>query len=286
MADRLISNVSDTARWVAVYRAWETMRPDALFADPLAARLAGEQGKAIAAVAPRATRNGWPMVVRTKLIDDLILTSVQDNCDCVVNLAAGLDTRPYRLQLPPSLDWIEADLEGMIDEKTKLLAGETPVCRLRREKVDLANATERSDFLDTVERTAKKVLVITEGLLVYLDEKTVRSIAEDLATRHPIHWWILDIASPAILHMMRRRMGGQLSEAPLKFAPSNGVAFFENLGWNAVDIHSLLREAIRLRRVPRFLRLFSFFPDPDPRSPGRARWSAIIRLQTHPLSSS
>jgi O-methyltransferase involved in polyketide biosynthesis len=52
VTDPLISNVSDTARWVAVYRAWESARPDALFRDPLAGRLAGERGRAIAAAAP------------------------------------------------------------------------------------------------------------------------------------------------------------------------------------------------------------------------------------------
>jgi O-methyltransferase involved in polyketide biosynthesis len=39
-----IGNVSDTARWVAVYRAMETARPDAIFRDPFAERLAGERG--------------------------------------------------------------------------------------------------------------------------------------------------------------------------------------------------------------------------------------------------
>jgi len=33
-----IENVSDTARWVAVYRAMETARPDAIFKDPFADR--------------------------------------------------------------------------------------------------------------------------------------------------------------------------------------------------------------------------------------------------------
>jgi len=66
MADRIVSNVSDTARWVAVYRAWESARPDRLFSDPLAARLAGEQGEAIAAMAPRHMRSGWPMIIRTR----------------------------------------------------------------------------------------------------------------------------------------------------------------------------------------------------------------------------
>ena len=46
MAEPLVSNVSVTARWVAVYRAWESARPDALFSDPFADRLAGERGRA------------------------------------------------------------------------------------------------------------------------------------------------------------------------------------------------------------------------------------------------
>src|ERR1700723_2222994 len=126
----LVTNVSDTARWVAVYRAWESARPDALFKDPYAERLAGERGRAIAAKMPRQARRGWPMVIRTLLMDDLITTSIAEGCDRVLNLAAGLDTRPYRMTLPASLDWVEADLGPMIDEKEKLLEGEKPHCQL------------------------------------------------------------------------------------------------------------------------------------------------------------
>ena len=60
MREPLISNVSDTARWMAAERAVESVRPDALFIDPFANRLAGDRGRAIAATAPRLTRNGWP----------------------------------------------------------------------------------------------------------------------------------------------------------------------------------------------------------------------------------
>jgi len=279
-ADRILSNVSDTARWVAACRAWESARSDALFSDPLAARLAGEQGKAIANLAPRQVRNGWPMVIRTRLIDDLIMACLREGCDCVVNLAAGLDTRPYRLPLPASLNWIEVDLPGIIDEKSRLLAGEKPACRLRREKVDLADATQRADFVGQATRDAKKVLTVTEGLLIYLEDDTVRSIGQDLATRQVIRWWILDIASPAILRMMRRGMGEHLAQAPLRFAPVEGIGFLEALGWKALEIRSLLNEAIRFRRVPSFLRLFSLFPEPDPRNPGKmTRWSAVARLE-------
>jgi O-methyltransferase involved in polyketide biosynthesis len=88
-SDPLISNVSDTARWVATYRAVESARPDALFHDPLADRLAGDRGRAIVAAAPRAIRNGWWLVARTKVMDDVIIDAITDGCDRVLNLAAG-----------------------------------------------------------------------------------------------------------------------------------------------------------------------------------------------------
>src|SRR5579875_2745387 len=116
---RVITHVSDTARWTALHRATESARPDALFNDFLAARLAGEQGPAIVAKAPRSTRNGWWLVARTKIIDDAILKAIAGGCDRVLNLAAGLDTRPYRLDLPADFPWIEADLPKLLAEKTQ-----------------------------------------------------------------------------------------------------------------------------------------------------------------------
>lgn len=279
MAERLISNVSDTARWVAVYRATETARPDALFRDPLAERFADNRGRAIAAKSPLKAANAWPLVMRTKLIDGLIAASIAEGCDRVLCLAAGFDTRPYRLDVPASLEWIEADLPSLIDEKERLLEGEAARCRLTREKIDLADAAARSAFLDRANEGARKALIITEGLLGYLEDDVVRELGRDFAARPGARWWILDVASPAILRMMQKRMGKELENAPMKFAPPNGVAFFETLGWKARDILSVFREAIRYRRLPFFLRLFGLFPEPDPRKPGNKRWSAVVRFE-------
>src|SRR5262245_57180702 len=101
-----ISSVSDTARWVALYRAMESDRPDALFRDPFARRLAGPAGEKIVASLPGGRRWDWPMIVRTAVMDEIILRLVnEDGVDTVLNLAAGLDARPYRLDLPRSLRW-------------------------------------------------------------------------------------------------------------------------------------------------------------------------------------
>src|SRR5919199_1159929 len=67
-----IENVSDTARWVAVYRAMETARPDAIFRDPYAERLAGERGRAIVDAMAHGRSRAWSMIVRTALFDDML----------------------------------------------------------------------------------------------------------------------------------------------------------------------------------------------------------------------
>lgn len=278
--DTLVSDVSDTARWVAYYRGIETARPDAAFKDPLAARLAGEKGRAIAARAVKYMRDGWPIIARTKLIDDLVLDCVANGCDGVLNLAAGLDTRPYRLDLPASLTWIEADFPGIIDEKNELLANETPRCRLERVKVDLSDTAARHAFLDRAVGDRERVLVLSEGLVMYLDDDTVRDLSRDLQ-RPGIAWWILDTFSPASRDWSMKQMADDLKRAPMHFAPENGVAFFEDLGWRARDIRSLTIEAKRLGRLPWHLKLLVSLPlpQPDPRHLGRAMWSAVLRLQ-------
>jgi methyltransferase (TIGR00027 family) len=280
MGEPVVTHISETALWVAVHRAQESKRPDAIFRDPFAERLAGERGRQIATDLKRVWRSDWAIVVRTRLIDDLVMTSLADGADRVVNLAAGLDTRPYRLALPPTLTWIEADLPGLIDEKERLLAGEKPACRLEREKVDLADPAARAAFLDRALAGAQRALVITEGLLIYLEPAQVEAIARDLHARSAIAWWMIDLASPAIMRQMHQRIGHRfVAGARFKFAPAEGTAFFRRLGWQALEVRSYFRAAVRYKRVPWFMRLLAFLPDPNPERLGhRQPWGAIVRF--------
>jgi len=62
--------------------------------------------------------NAWSIITRTYLIDEFIKSwKLQRGADMVINLAAGLDSRPYRMKLPPSLRWIEVDLPEILDYK-------------------------------------------------------------------------------------------------------------------------------------------------------------------------
>src|SRR5262245_51482019 len=101
----MVAVVHVTAHWIAAARARETARPDRLFADPYADRLAGTLGYRILADSERQSgRENNFIPVRVRWFDDTITRLTAPGVQ-VVLLGAGLDTRPYRLDLPADLDW-------------------------------------------------------------------------------------------------------------------------------------------------------------------------------------
>jgi len=256
-----ISHVSDTAHWVAMYRAMESERPDALFHDPYARRLAGPQGEQILRSLPKAKAFAWPMIVRTVVMDEVILRAIdRDGVKTVVNLAAGLDARPYRLELPRTLRWIDVDLPAMQTYKREALAAETPRCALEWVPADLADGTARRAVLARVTAEPGPALVITEGLLIYLEPAQVAALARDLHACPPLTWWLTDLAAPSLVKRMERTWGRSLAAggAPFKFAPAEGTAFFASLGWREAEFRSTWEESLRLHRTMPLAGLWNF----------------------------
>lgn len=250
----LIRNVSDTALWVAMYRALESERPDALFLDPYARELAGEHGREIVERLPKAKRLAWPMVVRTQILDELIQDSVeQDGFDTVLNLACGLDTRPHRLALPARLRWVEADLPEIIEYKSARLKEARAFCRLERYAVDLTDVDQRRALFARVGAAANRVLIVTEGLLAYLGEEQVKTLAADLRQPASFQCWLTDLMSPRALKIAQHHFARQASGAPLpfQFGPKQHAEFFRPLGWTPLKFHSFWDEGRRLKRSVR-----------------------------------
>jgi methyltransferase (TIGR00027 family) len=249
-----ISHVSDTAHWVAVYRAMESERPDALFRDPYARRLAGDRGEAIVRALPRGRSWDWPMIVRTAVMDETVLRAIaRDGVRTAVNLAAGLDARAYRLDLPRALRWIDVDLPAIQGYKRDALSGETPRCALEWLPADLSDAVQRRAVLQRVAAGPGPALVITEGLLIYLEPDQVAELARDLHGCPPVSWWLMDLASPRLLKLMARTWGKSVERgAPFRFAPAEGTAFFAAAGWREAEFRSMWEESLRLKRSMRF----------------------------------
>lgn len=277
-----IRHVSDTALWVAIYRAMESERPDAIFKDPYARRLGGERGEAIVQHMQRGARMAWPMIVRTAVMDELIEDCVRQGARTVLNLAAGLDARPYRMKLPASLRWFHVDLPDMIDYVKEHMTGETPVCALEYVAADMTDsAARRSVFTRAAEQGP--VLVVTEGLLIYLTREQVGGLAEELHDASGAQWWISDLASPMLEKFMKRGWSRKLTEgnAPMQFFPPEGTAFFEPHGWTEGAFRSTWDESLRLKRTMKgawFWGLIGRLQSKERREAGR-RMSGIILLR-------
>ena len=245
-----IRNVSDTALWVAIYRAMESERADAIFHDPYARRLGGERGQAIVDAMPRGRAMSWPMVVRTAVMDEIILRCVRQGAATVLNLAAGLDARPYRLALPASLRWLHVDLPDMIAYYRSHMDAETPRCQLEFVAADLRDADARRDLFARAAAHGP-VLAITEGLLIYLESEDVAALARDLHDIARAKWWLSDLASPMLLKFLERQWQPLLKEgnAPFRFGPAENTAFFAPYGWREAEFRPHWDESLRLKRT-------------------------------------
>jgi methyltransferase (TIGR00027 family) len=276
-ASSLVQNICDTARWVAYFRARETERPDALFRDPYAARLAGERGFHIANTLPDGNKHEWAWVARTYLFDQFLSREIQEGADLVLNLAAGLDARPYRMDLPATLQWVEVDLPEILAYKQEVISNEKPNCCLERIVLDLSDLDPRRRLFADMDRRATKIVVITEGLLIYFSPEEVACLARDLAAGAHFGAWIIDLASPGQLRLMQRTTGKQLGEigAAFKFGPSEGANFFVPYGWAPKDVRGLLKTAAEFGRPP--AELLALLPEPKG-APGNRPWSGVCLL--------
>ena len=269
-----VRHVADPALWVAIYRAMESERPDAIFRDPYARRLGGERGEAIVRTMPRGRSMAWPMIVRTAVMDEIVMRCVREGVRTVLNLAAGLDARPYRLDLPPDLRWMHVDLPDMLDYFRGHMRAETPRCRLEFHAADLRDAdTRRALFADAA--TTGPVLVISEGLLIYLEADDVAALARDLHDVARARWWLFDLASPLLLQRFTKPLDENLAaaNAPFRFAPAEGTGFFAPMGWREVEFRSTWDESLRIKRSVPAAPLWHWLSKLTPR-----RYAAVRRM--------
>jgi methyltransferase (TIGR00027 family) len=278
-AEPLIRNISDTALWAAMYRASENDRPDAVFRDPFAKRLAGSRGQEIATSMPFSERQTWAWIARTYLFDQFIMQQLEQGVDMVVNLAAGLDARPYRMELPRSLKWIEVDLPELLAYKETVLKNEVPRCDLERVALDLSNVSARRELFDHLGRKAKRVLIISEGILVYLGAEEVIALARDLHLPASFERWAVDLASPGLLRILQRHLQPKLdlAGATLKFGPKEGPLFFVPHGWEPLEVRTLLKTAARLNRLSFWMRLLAKLPESTGEQ-GSRPWGGVCLL--------
>jgi methyltransferase (TIGR00027 family) len=257
-----IQKISDTALWAAAFRAREFERDDALFRDRFAGRLAGPRGFEIAnCLSTEANHASW--VTRTYLFDEFVTREIAKGVDLVLNLGAGLDARPYRMEIPASLRWVEIDDPELLQYKKEILEDEKPRCILERIGLDLRDFGATRALIEKLAASARKILVLTEGVLIYLPADEVAGLAVELRSHGSIRSWICEIVSPEVLQNMRDTAGQKMnaSDARFQFGPVEGPEFFKTHGWKLHDVRGVLKTAVQLGRTPIDPKLVHLVPD-------------------------
>ena len=176
-----------TAQPTAAVRAGESERRDRLFVDPYARLLAGDTGFELladvaAGLPPGAVSTG--IAIRTRWIDEQLQAALGDVPSAqMVFLAAGLDTRAYRLPLPAGATVYELDQAEVLAGKDELLAtaGAAPAVRRMAVAVDLAGQWTGA-LLDAGFAADRPSVWVAEGLLVYLGEDDVEHLLAQTTT--------------------------------------------------------------------------------------------------------
>ncbi|MBB5077131.1 SAM-dependent methyltransferase [Nonomuraea endophytica] len=164
----LPSGVSRTAVLIAQAREGESARPSGLFRDPLARPLVEAAGR-IDGVSEAGRRAADHFVLRTRYFDDRLTEAAAAGIRQVVLLAAGLDTRAFRLDWPEDLALFEVDLPDLVAFKEKVLAdqGAQPRCARKAVAADL-----REDWPAALTEAGfdpeRPTAWLIEGVLMYL----------------------------------------------------------------------------------------------------------------------
>lgn len=182
----MLTGVPKTALGVARIRAGESARADRLFNDPYAAAFVAAMPDAYGDAEERSdtaraigARIAVQVVTRTRFYDDYLLAATRDGVRQVVLLAAGLDTRAFRLDWPASTHVFEVDLPDMVDFKEQVMASTDATTTAGRSVVRADLTLEWADALtnaafDPTQPTAWLI----EGLLVYLTHDDAARLLE------------------------------------------------------------------------------------------------------------
>jgi len=194
------SPLAATAHWTAAVRALENARDEPLFRDPWASLLAGKEGEE--SMSHRSAVSVIPIVLRTRFFDDFLERVVRRHAiRQVILMAAGLDTRAYRMAWPDDTTVYELDRPEVLGRKAQLLhsVAAAPRCQRKVIEVGLKNPWEEP-LREAGYDAASPSVWLLEGFLFYLPvESVARILALVSRLAAPGSWLGFDIINTSML---------------------------------------------------------------------------------------
>jgi methyltransferase (TIGR00027 family) len=240
--------VSKTAYYCAGTRMLDAQRPDSLLHDDYAERFMGDEGKAVFEAFRRLAVPIGAHQVRCFLIDELVRERLAADSDIlVVLIGAGFDSRAFRLK---GGRWLEIDEASVIERKEAVAPSEQCPNPLTRVSIDFAHESLADKLAPFA--TGSPVVVICEGVTMYLEPAQVDSLAETLTSTFPRHWLFADVMTKAFAARFAGEMSKVLASLGTGFrgledAP---LARWTKAGYRQTQAASLIGRSIAMKRVP------------------------------------
>lgn len=260
--------VAKTSLLVAAVRAAETKRSEKegrLFTDPFAEALAGSEGFSMLEQVRQELGEQASIPLRTRYFDERIIRGLGQGIKQLAILAAGMDTRAYRLAFPAGAKVFELDRPEVLSYKQAKLGDTLPQCKRHALEVDLREEWQ-SQLVQAGMNPTERTLWLVEGLLVYLDEAAVVTLFEKINSLSVSDSILLfDVLGRTLLDAPQMAKHLQFSErlgAPWRFGLDEPEKFMEAFGWEASATEPVEVEPTRWhfpnvpRHVPNVPRIF------------------------------
>lgn len=161
-----VTGVPETMVQTLYARAKETRKKNAKINDEIAVELVKKLDYDFSK-ADKDNAMTYGVIARTIVLDRMVEQYLEKHANTVVvNIACGLDTRCYRME-GKYLRWYNVDLPEAMKIRKQFLTETGPVYQITKSAMD-------DSYVDDIDYHGENVLVIIEGLTMYLYEKDIK----------------------------------------------------------------------------------------------------------------
>ncbi len=243
--------VSKTAYYTAGARMLDARCRNTVCGDSYAELFINDEGREILKKFGKNKIKTRNIVHRHRIIDDYICDQLKDNPNTnILIIGAGFDSRVYRL---PGGIWTEIDEDQIISIKNEKL----PISKCRNQLTRIAIDFETDKLMDKLIplKTGDRVIVVLEGVLMYLEESAVIKLIKDLQSVFNNHCLICDLMGSWFVEKYGGSIQKNIKElgTSFKFLTDNAESYFQHHGYLVQQKISPIRHQMEKMRVPRFI---------------------------------
>ena len=209
-----VTGVPETMVQTLYARAKETRKKNAKINDEIAEELVKNLDYDFSKADKDKAMN-YGVIARTIVLDRMVEQYLEKNANTIViNIACGLDTRCYRME-GKYLRWYNVDLPETMKIRKRFLTETGPVYQIAKSAMD-------ASYIDDIDYHGKNILVIIEGLTMYLYEKDIRKMFSIIDKSFQKVTVMVETMSPFVVkHVKEKSIEG--SNAKFTWGVKNGT---------------------------------------------------------------